>query len=174
MEKETRRNDRSTSIWKVLQGLTKPLFSDRTLPPAAGTRAEAFEELYARGSDPWGVLMSPVAHQRYLALVEVISRYSPCGSLLDVGCGEGALTRYVVGCAKEVVGIDASQTAIRRAQDLVPRAKFHCCTLETFEVDRPFDVVLAVEVLYYVPSVDVAIRRLLKLGRSVIVSYTSR
>jgi hypothetical protein len=46
--------------------------------------------------------------------------------------------------------------------------------LEAFNSDRLFDVVLAVEVLYYVQAVDVAIERLLALGRSVIVSYTNR
>jgi 2-polyprenyl-3-methyl-5-hydroxy-6-metoxy-1,4-benzoquinol methylase len=154
--------------------MMRPLVTDRALPPVPGTSADAFESLYARRPDPWGVLESPLAQQRHLALVETVGRHSPCTSILDVGCGEGALTRYLVGCATEVAGIDASRTAIRRARRLVPRATFHCCTLEAFSSDRLFDVVLAVEVLYYVQAVDVAIERLLALGRSVIVSYTNR
>lgn len=51
----------------------------------------------------------------------------------------------------------------------MPRATFVCSTLETFAADRLFDVVLAVEVLYYVSDVDVAIRKLFTFGRSVIV-----
>jgi SAM-dependent methyltransferase len=164
----------NTGVWSVVRALMKPLASDRELPPAPGTPADAFESLYARRPDPWGVLQSPLAQQRHLALVEVVGRYSPCASILDVGCGEGALTRYLVGCAGEVAGIDASPTAVHRARRLVPRATFQCCTLEAFSSDRLFDVVLAVEVLYYVEAVDVAIERLLALGRSVIVSYTNR
>jgi 2-polyprenyl-3-methyl-5-hydroxy-6-metoxy-1,4-benzoquinol methylase len=106
--------------------------------------------------------------------LEVIGEYSPCASILDAGCGEGALTRYLVGCAPKVVGIDASMTAISRAKRLVPRAQFECCTLETFTSEQVFDVVLAVEVLYYVKDIRTAIDRLRALGRSVIVSYTNR
>lgn len=83
-------------VLSVLEALTKPLLTDRTLPPIAGTPPDAFEALYARRPDPWGVLTSPVAQQRQLALIEVVSQYAPCHSILDVGCGEGALTRYLI------------------------------------------------------------------------------
>jgi len=162
------------SLLDFMEALAKPLLSDRAVPPVAGTPPEAFEALYAGRPDPWGVLASPLADRRYLALVEVVGRYSPCRSILDVGCGEGALTRYLVGCATEVAGIDASPTAIARARQLVPRATFHACTLEAFSAGHVFDVVLAVEVLYYVKSIDVAIEKLMTLGRSVIISYTNR
>lgn len=164
---------RQESVWKVIGGFAKPLLSDRTLPRRPGTTPEAFEALYARRPDPWGVLTSPLAPQRYLALVEAVGRYSPCQSILDVGCGEGAMTRYLVGCASTVVGIDASPTAIARAERLVPKARFSCCTLEEFGTERRFDVVLASEILYYVKEVDVAIKKLLALGRVVIISYTN-
>jgi SAM-dependent methyltransferase len=154
--------------------MMRPLVTDRALPPGPGSSPDVFESLYARRPDPWGVLESPLAQQRQLALLEVVGRHSPCASILDVGCGEGAITRYLVGCATEVAGIDASRTAIHRARRLVPRATFHCSTLEEFASDRVFDIVVAVEVLYYVQAVDLAIERLLTLGRSVIVSYTHR
>src|SRR5262245_39494858 len=162
------------SLLHTLGALTRPLVTDRTLPPLPGTPPEAFEALYARRPDPWGVLASPLAQQRYLTMVEAVAAFSPCRSILDVGCGEGALTRYLVGCAPRIAGIDASATAIARARRLVPRAAFHCATLEAFASDEVFDVVLAVEVLYYVPSVRAAIEKLLTLGRSVIVSYPNR
>ena len=104
---------------KLLDAFTKPLISDRVLPPVPGTPPEAFEALYASRADPWGVLASPLADQRCLALVEAVGQFSPCRSIFDVGCGEGALTRYLVGCATEVAGIDVSATAIERARRLV-------------------------------------------------------
>lgn len=105
------------SVFNVVRALAKPLITDRELPPVPGTPPGAFEALYARRHDPWGVLTSPLAQQRYLTLVEVVSEYSPCQSILDVGCGEGALTRYLVGCATHVAGIDVSASAIARATD---------------------------------------------------------
>jgi SAM-dependent methyltransferase len=164
----------SAGIWSVARATMRPLVTDRELPSVPGTGPDAFESLYACRHDPWGVLESPIAQQRHLALVEVVGDLSPCTSILDVGCGEGAFTRYLVGCATEVTGIDASRTAIRRARHLVPRATFHYCTLEAFSSDQVFDVVLAVDVLYYVQSISRAVERLLSLGRSVIVSYTHR
>ena len=169
-----RRAYRGMSLLHTLRALSKPIATDRTLPPVPGTPPEAFEALYARRPDPWGVLASPLAQQRYLTMVEAVAAFSPCRSILDVGCGEGALTRYLVGCAPHIAGIDASATAIARARQLVPRAAFHCATLDAFATDQMFDVVLAVEILYYVPSVRAAIEKLLTLGRSVIVSYTNR
>ena len=162
------------NVFEIIKGLAKPLRTDRALPPLPGTPPSAFEALYARCPDPWGVGVSPLAQQRYLALVAVVSQHSPCGSILDVGCGEGALTRYLVGFAPRVAGIDASATAVARARQLVPKAVFECSTLEAFSTDDVFDVVLAVEVLYYVKCRNAAIRKLLALGRSVIVSYTHR
>jgi SAM-dependent methyltransferase len=162
------------TILNTLGALSRPLVTDRILPPKPGAPPEAFEALYARRPDPWGVLTSPLAQQRYLTMVEAVSAFSPCRSILDVGCGEGALTRYLVGCATNIAGIDASQTAIARARQLVPRASFQCATLDSYVADQIFDVVLAVEMLYYVPSVPVAIEKLLTLGRALIISYTSR
>jgi 2-polyprenyl-3-methyl-5-hydroxy-6-metoxy-1,4-benzoquinol methylase len=158
----------------TVRALTKPLKADRLLPPLPGTPAEAFERLYAGRADPWGALLSPIAHQRYLALVEAVGTHTPCDSILDVGCGEGSFTRYLVGQARRVVGIDASQTAIERARRLVPKAAFWCGTPESFGTREIFDVVLAVEVLYYVPDLKIALDKLLALGRTVIVAYTSR
>jgi cyclopropane fatty-acyl-phospholipid synthase-like methyltransferase len=158
----------------VVKALVRPLRTDRIVPPVPGTPAEAFEALYAHRPDPWGVLSSPLAQQRYLALVEAVAGYAPCRSILDVGCGEGALTRYLVGSASCVIGIDGSPTAIARARRIVPKATFICDTLETFTAPEPFDLVLAVEVLYYVSHPRDAIEQLLTLGRSVIVSYTTR
>ena len=158
----------------TVRAFARPLRADRIVPPLPGTPPEAFERLYAGGPDPWGVLLSPFAQQRYLALVEAVGHRSPCGSILDVGCGEGALTRYLVGHAREVVGLDVSRTAVDRAGQLVPKATFRCSTLEAFSTHETFDLVLAVEVLYYVASVPAALDKLFALGRTVIVSYTNR
>lgn len=167
-------NGRPSNVLGVIKAFTKPLLTDRLLPPVPGTLPEAFEALYARRQDPWGVLASPLAHQRYLAIVEAVAQVSPCRSILDVGCGEGALTRYLVGCAGRVVGIDVSATAVERARRLVPKATFESSSLAAFDAPEAFDVVLAVEMLYYVKCRTAAIEKLLSLGRSVIVSYTTR
>src|SRR5437899_12420635 len=112
------------SLLKTLAALSKPIVTDRVLPPEPGTPPEAFEALYARRPDPWGVLASPLAQQRYLTMVEAVAAFSPCRSILDVGCGEGGLTRYLVGCAPHVACTHGSATAIARARQRVRSAAF--------------------------------------------------
>lgn len=41
--------------------------------------------------------------------------------VLDVGCGEGRLTRRIAGVARAVVGIDPNGVSIARARQLTPR-----------------------------------------------------
>lgn len=67
-----------------------------------------------------------------------------------------------------------SPTAITRARCCVPEAKFRCCSLEDFHIDQSFDIVIAIEMLYHVKSVEAALDKLKNLGKTIIVSYTSR
>ena len=167
----TERQADATTMFDVVKALTRPLRTDRAVPPAPGTPAEAFEALYARRPDPWGVLSSPLAQYRYLALVEAVADYGPCRSMLDVGCGEGALTRY----SSEAPRPSSGSTAVRRRSPARGRAsrkrRSRAARSRRDTARESFDLVLAVEVLYYVSNPQAAIEQLLSLGRSVIVSY---
>lgn len=48
-------------------------------------------------------------------------------SILDVGCGTGTLTMQLKELAKEVIGVDSSQSMIKRAQGQYPDIKFMVC-----------------------------------------------
>lgn len=154
-------------IWSLL----KTARADRALGAATDCEAVAFERLYRGREDPWGLRGPPFTQYRYLALLERIAAFTPCERLVDVGCGEGVFTRYLTGVAKQVVGIDLSLTAIERARRTVPDAEFYCTPLQRFQPDRPFDVVVAAEMLYYAGDVEQAIDDLRRLGTIVIVSY---
>lgn len=54
------------------------------------------------------------------AVVEAVARLRP-GSALDLGCGEGWLTRALAGLGIEMTGVDASKQLIAAAQDGVSR-----------------------------------------------------
>jgi SAM-dependent methyltransferase len=73
-------------------------------------------------------------------------------SLLEVGSGDGRF----VGMLAEIetrVGIDLSASAIRFAKAFYPAVEFHC--MPTTELERQFDVVVAIEVLEHVPDTEV-------------------
>lgn len=133
---------------------------------------QGFERLYARRSDPWALAVSPMAQQRYLGIIDALTRYTPCETLLDIGCGEGHFTRYLGGMARRVVGIDVSPSALARAANHSPNIDFVCAGIEEYTTGEPFDVVTAVEVLYYVQPVHLALDRVLRLGRHVLVTYS--
>lgn len=158
----------------LIWGFVKTLQSDRSVRGAHHVGPEVFERLYAASIDPWALSVSPMAHQRYLALLHAVAPFTPCRSILDVGCGEGHFTRFLAGMSTEVVGIDVSASALERAAEHVPAARFICAGLHEYRPPKTFDVVTAVEMLYYVRPVDRALTRLLELGRTVIVSYSKK
>ena len=54
---------------------------------------------------------------------QVLPRYlAPSDRVLDVGCGIGRVSYQIAGSVKEVVGLDISETAVRRAADRKSRS----------------------------------------------------
>ena len=49
----------------------------------------------------------------------------PSGRTLDVGCGEGRLTRDLAGLGHDVVGVDASPTLLAAAREASPGMELH-------------------------------------------------
>jgi SAM-dependent methyltransferase len=75
--------------------------------------------------------------------------------ILDLGCGDGALTRELVGAGAEVVAVDASAEMIAAAVALGLDARVADATALTFE--REFDAVFTNAVLHWVRDADAAI-----------------
>lgn len=75
-----------------------------------------------------------------------VSRRIRAGSrVLDVGCGSGALSRFLDPFAVDVVGLDASVTQIAKARRKAPELEFHCVDLGNPLpiAGQQFDLVLA-------------------------------
>ena len=73
----------------------------------------------------------------------------PWGRVLDVGCGEGLLTRRMAPFAREVVGVDADETMIDRARELAPALTYVRGDALTADVGGPFDLVTCVAALHH-------------------------
>ncbi len=159
------------SSLRVLASFLKTIRADRRLGASTDRNSTAFEHLYRENEDPWGLRGSPFTQYRYLALLERLASFTPCRSLLDVGCGEGLFTRYLTGLASSVVAIDLSATAVVRGRQNVPGAEFHCVSVQEYVPQQRFDVVVAAEMLYYADDVEQALDSLRALGDVVVVSY---
>jgi SAM-dependent methyltransferase len=76
------------------------------------------------------------------------------GDVLEVGCGCGALTRYLGETARSVTGVEGSgrraTIAAARCSDL-SNVSIYCDHLEHFSANRKFDAVVCVGVIEYSP-----------------------
>lgn len=83
-------------------------------------------------------------------------------SVLDVGCGQGALLVEIEKRFPQVKlhGVDLSSRAIELAASRVPRAEFWTFDLECERLKGTFDLVICSEVLEHIEDDVTAIRRL--------------
>ena len=102
--------------------------------------------LYYATPDPWHVSRSRF---RDKVLRRCLGRYIRDKSVLELGCGEGHLTRAIFGRARSVVGIDISDVAIARAKALnLPNARFENADLLQTSFEG-YDVIAAIECIHY-------------------------
>jgi 2-polyprenyl-3-methyl-5-hydroxy-6-metoxy-1,4-benzoquinol methylase len=107
--------------------------------------AEDFNLYYAT-PDPWHVARSRF---RDTVLRRCIGKFIRGKAVLELGCGEGHLTRTIFGRARSVVGIDISDVAIARAKSLnLPNARFENADLLQTSF-KGFDVIAAIECIHY-------------------------
>lgn len=69
--------------------------------------------------------------------------------VLDAGCGAGVFTEMLQQAGFEMSGIDISRSAVAHAAKQ-GKASYQVATLSGFRPDRPFDVVLCLDVLFHV------------------------
>lgn len=129
-----------------------------------------YEELEAisKASDPWikDTSYSVQSNTNLLELVKMV----PHESILDVGCGSGEITKLLTTISTDVTGIDVSKSAIERAKENVPEAKFEVSSLEDFETIKKYDVIVCAEILCYILDRKKALQKLQKLGTYLVTS----
>jgi predicted TPR repeat methyltransferase len=106
---------------------------------------EDFNQLYT-SPDPWGLSRAAF---RDRALACCVGPLVANKRVLELGCGEGHLTKTIFADARRVTGIDISDVAIERGMALgLPNAHFERGDfLETSF--GGYDVIAAIECLYY-------------------------
>jgi ubiquinone/menaquinone biosynthesis C-methylase UbiE len=90
--------------------------------------------------------------------------------VLEVGCGQGHLTRAIADRGVNIVGVDANP----RAQEVAGSALVRHMLAEALEFDdASFDLVLSVHVIEHIPALEVALREMTRVlepgGRAVFV-----
>jgi 2-polyprenyl-3-methyl-5-hydroxy-6-metoxy-1,4-benzoquinol methylase len=133
-----------------------------------------FDALY-RLKNPWG-FNDPQEQIRFTETNRILLReFGRVGTLLELGCAEGHQTIHLMRACQQLYGLDISARAISRAKRKCPGAIFTVGDLTSTgrfanAPDR-FDLVVACEVLYYVPDVSGTLRLMGELGRACLVTY---
>lgn len=102
------------------------------------------------------------------------------GRVLDVGCGIGRFTTWLLDQGFDVIGVDADLESLRRclwhSAGRDGRLDLRWSSVHRLP-DGPFDVAVAAEVLCYVPDVDSALEAIaarLKPGGVLLISVEGR
>jgi SAM-dependent methyltransferase len=154
----------------------------RRSDPGASPRAK---EILLRPSKPYHDYTDygrePSGLLRLDIIVEAIERHRRAAGLerlhvLDVGCGCGNISLPLGSLGHEVVGVDLDEESVRIAAARNPfpdRVRFLAKRAEELNLDRPFDAIVASEVVEHVPEPFVLLanlRRALKPGGIMIVT----
>lgn len=140
---------------------------------------EEWEQWYVK-ANPWNTEGTEKDRVRSQIILERL-KYARFARLLDLGCGEGALTNVFSTISRETLGIDIAENALLRARARFPHIEFRQGELldviaRPEIVETPFDFISVSEVLYYFQTDEereAAFSGLAKLGASSCVFYVS-
>ncbi|MDA0747449.1 MAG: class I SAM-dependent methyltransferase [bacterium] len=116
---------------------------------------------------------SPVArHTR--RLIRNLLNHIPYRSLIDIGCGNGALLRELPLDTTQIhiCGVDFSEVAVRLAQQQTP-GQFHCLDIQNTSLQETFDVGICSEVLEHLDNDEAALSNIRTMCKQVIITVPS-
>ena len=109
-----------------------------------------------RKPDPWGLDRNAYEQHRYARMLELLSHEARFGHAFEVGCAAGAFTERLAVCCDHLHVVDILPAAIERC-----RGRLHQCKHITYSIgdvlairEQPgfYDLIVAAEVLYYLPN----------------------
>ena len=105
-------------------------------------------EAFGRGNQPSTMVC--------IKVMESIFKERKVDNVLDVGCGGGTKSKYLISRGLKVVGIDISENMINIAKTEVPEGKFIVMDLtEVGDLEDMFDGIFMQAVLLHIPKKDV-------------------
>jgi SAM-dependent methyltransferase len=96
---------------------------------------------------------------RYLGGMELaidLLRTEPFASLIDIGCGDGRFLREIASrfSGSRLLGVDASERAVRLAQALNPDLEYRSLDIVRDAVAERFAVATLIEVIEHIPPAE--------------------
>lgn len=113
--------------------------------------------------------LSRVLVNRFTSKVLELANSTSPHTILDVGCGEGHLTKLLfdTDATREITGIDVRPDALEKARSLAKNASFYKADIYELPFDsKSIDLVVATEVLEHLERPEVALSELKRVTRS--------
>lgn len=139
------------------------------------TSYKFFDNLYLK-QDPWRIKESKAEEKRSRVVAEYLKKVTldENSLVLDIGGGEGTIAEWIFNNTKlNIINLDVSFNALKRAKNSIYKFLIQGdCRKLPFK-NGMFDVVLALEVLYYLEDYNQGlseIHRVLKNNGYVIIS----
>ncbi len=119
------------------------------------TPLDSFEAKYRADADPWDFATSPYEQGRYDTTIAALGT-DHFGRGLELGAAQGVLTERLCALCDELVALEPAPTAVARLRERVRDA--HVAVVQGALPEDlpagPFDLVVASEVLYYLPDAE--------------------
>jgi SAM-dependent methyltransferase len=116
----------------------------------------AFEQRYREDPDPWGYTHSPYEREKYEATLEACGD-GPFAAALELGGSIGVFSELLAPRCQALTTIDLAPTAVSAARARLtahPHVDVRLGVLPQDLPDGRYDLVVASEILYYLPRPD--------------------
>jgi len=110
-----------------------------------------FDKIHNSSFEGWGFSFRRSQLYRFKKYINLLRKYKVKGRVLDIGCSTGFFSnRFLKPLFNEVIAIDVSEVAIRKAKEKYPGIKFIKGSLLNINFcEEMFDCITLLEVLYY-------------------------
>jgi SAM-dependent methyltransferase len=105
-----------------------------------------------------------------------VRQCAPCRTVLEIGCGDGAILGKLAKAGKAVTGVDADKTALKLAREMFARHGLQgefCSELREVK-ETQFDAIILAEVIEHVEDakdlLDEAVKKLSTQGRLILTT----
>jgi len=116
--------------------------------------AYLFNRRYRKGSAPWCENSDGLFHWLSDLREEAVA-LAPEGRIVEIGCGDGALTAWLSRDLREIRGLDISGEAIKLAKQYENgNLKFYVHNVERDPLNGENSLIICEDVLYYIPFVS--------------------
>ena len=114
-------------------------------------------------------------HQYGSGVMELLD-FSEIRTIVDLGCGNGALTKKLHDKGLSVIGIDASEDLLRIARADYPDIPFICADAADFRLEQPVDAVFSNAVFHWIdrerqPAMLSCVYRALRKGGQFVFEF---